>query len=147
MQVITLMLSVLAFLMGAIALVLTVKERKHNRSSNQSFRKKLVDYVGSEISGLHDAISAEAEEKEKAINGKIDKAAQSAKIANKRIDAVKKVVLENRTKIENLEEGCVPDFNEAMRAVNAVNEMNSGIANIFGYDPFEALQKKRQEGE
>lgn len=52
-------------------------------------------------------------------------------------------------RIENLEKGIVPDFEEAKKAVSSVNDFNRGLNNILGFDPFDALEKQRnraQEG-
>lgn len=46
-------------------------------------------------------------------------------------------------RIENLEKGIVPDFEEAKSAVKAVDEFNRGLSNIMGFDPMEALQRDR----
>lgn len=147
MQTLALILSALAFLMGAAALVLTIQERNRNRRRGKNLRKTLVDYVDLKVEEVHKGISASMGESMKIANSKIEKAASVAKVADARVEALKKAIKENKGRIEQLEQGCVPDYNEALRAVNAVNEMNSGIANIFGYDPLEALQKSRQEGE
>lgn len=46
-------------------------------------------------------------------------------------------------RIDNLEKGIVPDFEEAKSAVKAVDEFNRGLSNIMGFDPMEALQRDR----
>ena len=144
MQVIALILSILAFLVGSIALILTIGERKRTRAANKALRKALVDYVDREAKEISGGLAAGIRERHDIQNLKVDKAVNAARVANARVDALKKVIKENKSKIEQLEQGCVPDFNEAMKAVNAVNEMNAGIAGIFG--PLEALQSSRQEG-
>lgn len=154
MQIITLILSILAFLAGFSALILMIRERKRTRSGNKAFRKALVDYVDRKAIEITDGLAAGVRERNDIMNTKIEKALSIAKAANTRTEVIKKAVKENRDGIKQLndsvkllEDGCMPDFNEAMRAVNAVNEMNSGIANILGFDPMEALKKSKQEGE
>lgn len=147
MQILTLILSALAFLMGAGALILVIQETNRNHRSSKALRKTLADYVDRKAEEVLKAMAADLKKNAEIADGKIEKAASLAKAANARLDVFKKAIKENKKRISLLEEGCVPDYNEAMRAVNAVNEMNSGIANIFGFDPLEALQKSRQEGE
>ena len=53
-------------------------------------------------------------------------------------------------RIEKLEKGVVPDFEQAKAAANAVNDFNKGISNILGFDPMTALveaQKKERYGD
>lgn len=47
-------------------------------------------------------------------------------------------------RIENLEQGVVPDYAAAQAAANAVNDFNKGISNILGFDPVAALQTQRK---
>ena len=46
-------------------------------------------------------------------------------------------------RIESLEKGIVPDFEEAKAAVKAADDFNRGLANIMNFDPHEALQRDR----
>lgn len=46
-------------------------------------------------------------------------------------------------RIEKLEQGITPDYEQAKAAANAVNDFNRGISNILGFDPMSALQKQR----
>lgn len=166
MQIITLILSILAFLAAGGALYLMLKERQHNRAmaeGNKTFKKTLTSYVTREINkaaeeiaaGVReslnhmdtritrankavDGIAADVRENADRINARIAKTNQAVMLVNKREK-------ENSERIEKLENGCVPDFEEALQAVNAVNDMNRGIAGIFGFDPMEALKKSRQE--
>lgn len=48
-------------------------------------------------------------------------------------------------RIKNLENGVVPDYQQALAAANAVNDFNKGISNILGYDPGEALKAQREK--
>ena len=53
--------------------------------------------------------------------------------------------MEIDTRISNLENGMVPDFEQAKEAAKAVNDFNKGISAIMGYDPFEARRKAQEE--
>jgi len=48
-------------------------------------------------------------------------------------------------RIYNLENGIVPDFEEAKAAANAVNDFNRGLSNILGFDPLEEARKAREK--
>jgi hypothetical protein len=46
-------------------------------------------------------------------------------------------------KVKDLEEGIMPNYEDAKRATDSLNDFNRGIASIMGFDPFEALQKEQ----
>jgi hypothetical protein len=46
-------------------------------------------------------------------------------------------------KLKDLEDGIVPNYEDAKRAADSLNDFNRGIASIMGFDPFEALQKEQ----
>ena len=46
-------------------------------------------------------------------------------------------------KLKDLEDGIVPNYEDAKRAADSLNGFNRGIASIMGFDPFEALQKEQ----
>lgn len=147
MQIITLILSVLALLIAGSALILMLKERQRNharaeesRNGNKAFRKILMEYVAKEISEATSGVTAGMKDSIDNVNSRIDKTNKALRMVNGRAK-------DNSGRIEKLEHGCVPDFEEALRAVSAMNDMNSGIANIFGFDPLDALKKSRQEGD
>ena len=48
-------------------------------------------------------------------------------------------------RIEKLEQGITPDYEQAKVAANAVNDFNRGISNILGFDPHEALLASRRK--
>lgn len=60
--------------------------------------------------------------------------------------AEKSAVDEMEKRVKSLEAGLVPDMNEARRAVEEINKMNSSIANILGYDEREAYEKAQNGG-
>lgn len=45
----------------------------------------------------------------------------------------------------NLKSGITPDYEAAKEAAKAVNEFNAGITSILGFDPYTAIQAKRNE--
>lgn len=48
-------------------------------------------------------------------------------------------------KVADLEKGTVPDFEKAKAAAEAVNDFNSGISGILGFDPYQVLKAQRGE--
>ena len=48
------------------------------------------------------------------------------------------------SRIQKLEQGITPDYEQAKAAANAVNDFNRGITNILGFDPVCALKKEQQ---
>lgn len=46
-------------------------------------------------------------------------------------------------RVSELEKGTVPDYEKAKEAAKAVNDFNSGITGILGFDPYEALKQQR----
>lgn len=48
---------------------------------------------------------------------------------------------------EKLENGMIPDYEQAKAAANAVNDFSKGISNILGFDPMEALKAERAKKE
>ena len=161
MQVITMILSGLAFLAATASLILVIRERKQrewqtesfnrrlakNANDNQKQKTALLQYVDKTIDAaslkIQDAISKNID----GVNVRVDKVNNALRIINRNTERAVKDVKENSDRIGRLEQGIVPDFEEALRAVNAVNDMNKGIANIFEFDPLEALKKSRQEAE
>lgn len=50
-------------------------------------------------------------------------------------------------RIEKLENGITPDYEQAKAAADAVNDFSKGITNILGFDPVEALKAERSKKE
>ena len=157
MQIITLILAAVAMVAALAALILVILERKRSRSLisavDQRFRgmarankESQNNILRCAEEGNKKAIAA-AEELAKVINGRIDKANQAIRIVKAKAEAVEKKAQENKGRIDDLEHGVVPDFETAQKAVNAVNDINKGIAGILGFDPLEALKQSRQEGD
>lgn len=49
------------------------------------------------------------------------------------------------SRIKALEDGTVPDYEKAKEAAKAVNDFNSGISGILGFDPYVAIRKQRED--
>ena len=161
MQIITMILSGLAFLAAAAALILVIQEKKQrerqaesfgrrlekNATSNQKQKAALLQYMDKSLETASIRIQETINRKVDDVNVRIDKADNGIRLVNRNAGCAVRMAKENKDRIDLLEKGVVPDFEEAMRAVNAVNDMNKGIANIFEFDPLEALKKSRQEGE
>lgn len=50
-----------------------------------------------------------------------------------------------KVRIESLEKGAVPDYEEALAAAKAVNDFNTGLSAIMNFDPMAEARKVRQE--
>ncbi len=68
---------------------------------------------------------------------------------NAECDAVSKgiaiAVNELSAKVDKLEKGIIPDYQEALAAKNSVDEFNRGLSAIMGYDPMAVARKAREE--
>jgi hypothetical protein len=64
----------------------------------------------------------------------------------KRSHEQKTALADFEERLSNLEKGVVPDFEKAKAAADAVNDFNTGISGILGFDPHEVLKKQRREG-
>ena len=49
--------------------------------------------------------------------------------------------------IQDLQSGAVPDYEQAKAAARAVNDFNAGISGILGFDPYEVISRKRDNGD
>lgn len=161
MQIITMILSGLALLAAAASLILVIREKKQregqaesfsrrlakNINDNQKQRVALLQYVDKTFEAVKLQLQKVINKNVDGVNVRVDKVNNTLRIINTKADRAMALSKENKGRIERLEQGVVPDFEEAIRAVNAVNDMNKGIANIFEFDPLEALKKSRQEAE
>lgn len=48
--------------------------------------------------------------------------------------------------ITDLRNGIVPDYEKAKAAAKAVDDFNTGLAGIMGYDPMKAIKRERSGG-
>ena len=119
MLIIAIILSGLALLAATVSLLLLMQEKKRNLKRNAA----VMDYVD----------SCAAEEKRAIL---FDIREEIYVECNKLI-----------ARIENLEKGIVPDFEEAKQAARAVDDFNKGLSNILGFDPIESLQRERSKAQ
>lgn len=115
MEKITMIMSGLALLAAMVSLILTIREKKRNQKRNAD----MCNYV-------------EAVERDM----KDDLWLQRDKLSEK-LDNIS-------TKVDKLEQGIVPNYEEALAAKNSVDEFNRGLSAIMGYDPMEIARKTRE---
>lgn len=48
--------------------------------------------------------------------------------------------------MDDLKNGIVPDYEKAKAATRAMNDFNTGIAQIMGYDPMAVIKRERSKG-
>ena len=148
MQIITMIASILSLILAIAALLVAVRDRKYMRSAFRIQRKSFVDYIKKEREDLENRVSACIEQKVTAVQKTSEEKTRSSFL--RCVAAIKNInakVSRQEDRIRDLESGVIPDYDEARRAVDAVNDMNRGISGILGFDPMEALRKSRQEGE
>lgn len=117
MLIIAIIMSGLALLAATVCLILLIQERKRNHKRNAA----LIDYIDSGIAEAKQAILFELKEEIYVECNKIG------------------------ARVESLEKGVVPDFEEAKQAARAVDDFNRGLSNILGFDPMESLQREREK--
>lgn len=121
MGFLAIILSSLALLAVIANTVLMIRERKRNQKRNTA----QMNYVDESIRPIGEQF------------GKLDA----------RIKGLESGVVPGfDERIKKLENGIVPDFEKAKEAANAVNEFNTGITGILGYDPYSALRRAREDG-
>lgn len=130
MEYITIIMSGLALLAATVSLSLILHEKKRNQKRNAD----LINYIDAECRVLNDDIAMQKE-------------IQMAKCEGlAHIIRQKSTELDNlSTKVDKLEQGIVPDYQEALAAKNSVDEFNRGLSAIMGYDPMEVARKAREE--
>lgn len=163
MQIIILILTALAAVLAGAALILVIQERRYNRefanavdqrfktvaSANKDSKKALLKYVDEsdkQVRSFAEKLQKESSEKIlKDTNARIEKISGVIRAVNMKADSAKKQAKENAAHIKDLEQGVVPDYEVARKAVDEVNKFNEGIAGILGFDPLAAMKKSRQE--
>lgn len=118
---ISIILSACAFAISLVALVVALVHARNNKRAHKS----LVEYCDRKAIETEGNIFAAVNE-----------------INERGLKQLKEIA----GKLERLEQGVVPDYNEALAAANAVNDFNKGISAILGYDPGEAMRASRKEG-
>lgn len=138
MLILIFVLAIMACVAADVALILVIKERKSRQQESRAMRKKFADYVQVEVGAVCTRV--------KEVDAKADRNVKAIRAVNSKAEGILKEVKKDRLRIEDLEQGVVPDFEAARKAVDAVNDVNKGIAGILNYDPLEALKASRQEG-
>lgn len=155
MQIFIFILSALAVVIAGAALILVLQEKQRTQEltaavdqrfkgvakTNKESRTAMLHYVDEENKKL----SASVEKTAKETNERLEKVFSAVKSVNRKAEEAKKAAQENAKHIDDLEQGIVPDFETARKAVDEVNKFNEGIAGILGFDPLQAMKKGRQE--
>lgn len=155
MQILIFILSALAVVIAGAALILVLQEKQRTQElaaavdqrfkgmskTNKESKTAMLHYVDEE----NKKISASVEKTAKETNDRLEKVFSAVKSVNRKAEEAKKVAQENAKHIDDLEQGIVPDFETARKAVDEVNRFNEGIAGILGFDPLQAMKKGRQE--
>lgn len=116
-------MSGLALLAACLCLCMTVITEKRSKKRNAA----LLQYVDKSAKAAADKAKKEAEE-------------NSKKYTDDTVEPV-------RQKIADLENGILPDYEQAKAAAEAVNDFSRGISNILGFDPMKALDEQRKKEE
>lgn len=124
MEIITMILSGLALLAAVLCLILIFREKKRNEKRNAA----ALQYTDTTVQKIITEMGAQHTEAMTTLK-----------------DAFQIKMQEHEGKIKNLEQGIVPDYNEALQAKKSVDLFNEGIANILNYNPMEAARKAREE--
>ena len=128
MLIIAIIMSGLALLAATVCLILLIQEKKRNHKRNVA----LIDYIDNSINEVKQAIMFDLKEEISAHHNKLIEEMLT------RYDALNE-------RINKLEKGIVPDFEEAKQAARAVDDFNRGLSNILGFDPIESLQREREK--
>lgn len=131
MEYITMIMSGLALLAATVSLIITLCEKKRSQKRNAD----MANLVKAECNVLRGEYRFAIEESFKSVND-----SYLQKFSEFRMKMEK-----NSTKIDNLEKGIIPDYQEALAAKNSVDEFNRGLSAIMGYDPMEVARKAREE--
>lgn len=93
------------------------------------------------ISAQTAAINLNVQRVEKACKAELETVEIQAKAE------IEKVKAELSERIKKLEEGIVPDFEQAKEATKAVNDFTAGITGILGFDPYSVIKATREAGD
>lgn len=127
MEIIAIILSGLALFVATVNLIMTIREKKRNQKRNAA----TLQFMNSLEEGLKrrgtdwEAVSKELS----AYDEKFKKFAD-------KLDAVEKMA-------QDLSCGVVPDYEEAVRAKDAIDTLSRDIAEILGFDPLRAAKEAR----
>ena len=72
--------------------------------------------------------------------------AECSSVLQKAGERIKECIDKVEDRLKDLEAGVIPDYEEARKAANAMNDFNKGVANIWGFDPIAALKREQTAG-
>lgn len=145
-------LSGLALLVALASLALTLYEKKRNQKRNTA----ALHLINSECTAVASDAAEYTNDKIERLASDIAKRFTDEELGmweelNRRFDGISEKIEEIdseisvfRENIKNLMDGVVPDYNEALKAKNAVDEFNVGLSAIMGFDPLEEVRKGRE---
>lgn len=136
MEHITMIMSGLALLAAMVSLILTIREKKRNQKRNAD----MSNYVEYSRKALRDEIDLGCD----VLSERIDSLKEDVIHNSACIDKLQNDFEAQSTKVDKLEQGIVPDYQEALAAKNSVDEFNRGLSAIMGYDPMEIARKTRE---
>ena len=144
MEYITMIMSGLALLAATVSLIITLCEKKRSQKRNAD----MVNFVEAECRVLKDDICIQREIQSGKCEGLAHIVRQKSTeldTLSTKVDILRKDIEDQSTKVDNLEKGIIPDYQEALAAKNSVDEFNRGLSAIMGYDPMEVARKAREE--
>lgn len=130
MEYITMIMSGLALLAATVSLFISLREKKRNQKRNAD----MCNYVEAVERDMKDDLWLQRDK----LSAKIDIAVDMIRQKSTEVDKLS-------TKVDKLEQGIVPDYQEALAAKNSVDEFNRGLSAIMGYDPMAVARKAREE--
>lgn len=130
MEKITMIMSGLALLAATVSLIITLCEKKRSQKRNAD----LVNYIDVGNRAVEDVIGQKEE-------GWVKKFDDLVNTIRHKLTELNKI----SAKVDKLEQGIVPDYEEALAAKNSVDEFNRGLSAIMGYDPMEVARKAREK--
>lgn len=142
MELISIIFSGLALLAASVCLILLVQEKKRNQKRNAALTDLLrmeFDQVIAYIGECGRNGTAEHTEIMRAFKDNSTILRSMAEIMQGTLSSL----ADCKGKIENLEKGVVPDYNEAVEAKNAVDNFSRDIANLLNFDPLAAAREAR----
>ena len=136
MLIIAIIMSGLALLAATVCLILSIQEKKRNQKRNTA----LCNLLRAEFDQVIACIG------EFKVNSRNDFAETFGKLDGIALK-LDHIVLAFGKRIDDLEKGISPDYNEALAAKQAVDDFNMGISAILNFDPMESLQRERQKAQ
>ena len=142
MELIPIIFSGLALLAASVCLILLLQEKKRNQKRNAALTDLLrmeFDQVITHIGEFGRNGTADHTEIIESLNGIADVLKSLAPA----VQEVASALCDHKGRIEDLEKGVVPDYNEAVKAKDAVDNFSRDIANLLNFDPLAAAREAR----